>query len=128
MSASKVVLVCGSRTWTDRVTIRAWLTRLPACSVIVHGAAPGADTIAGEEAAALGFTVRSYPARWETEGNAAGPLRNQRMLDSERVTLVLAFTHALVKPARTPTGTGDMVVRAVGAGIRATIVPPGVMP
>lgn len=125
-----IVIVCGSRDWTDRDTIRAWLSRLPAGTTVVHGAARGADTLAGEVARELGFEVREYPARWETEGKAAGPMRNQRMLDAERegLRLVLAFTWALAKPEQRPTGTGDMVVRAVAAGVRVTVVPPGVRP
>jgi hypothetical protein len=120
------ILVCGTRDWTDRATIRAWLARCPKGTVVVHGAARGADEIAGEEAATLGFEVRPYPAAWKTLGNAAGPERNQRMLDIEEPDAVLAFTWALTRTdiADRPTGTGDMVLRALAAGVRVTIVPP----
>lgn len=119
------VLCCGSRDWEDRATIRAWLTRCPKGTIVVHGAAKGADTIAGEEARALGFEVRPYPAAWKTLGDAAGPERNQRMLDIEEPDAVLAFTWALRREDRPErnTGTGDMVLRAVAAGVRVTIVP-----
>lgn len=118
-----IVIVCGSRDWTDRALIREWLAKLPRGSVVVHGAARGADTIAGEEAAALGFEVRAYPADW-SNGRGAGPARNQRMLDAEAPEAVLAFTWALRKVGNRPTGTGDMCIRAVEAGVRVTIVPP----
>lgn len=117
------VLVCGSRVWTNRSIIREWLAKLPPGSIVVHGAAPGADTLAGEEATTLGFEVRRYPADWTKHGNAAGPIRNQQMLDAEAPDVVFAFTNILARPNDRPTGTGDMVVRAVGAGVRCTIIP-----
>lgn len=120
-----VVLCCGSRDFTDRATIRAWLARFPRGTVVIHGAARGADTLAAEEARALGFAVRAYPARWDTEGKAAGPLRNQRMLDSEPdISRCLAFTASIMREARL-SGTGDMLRRCVDAGVVATVVPPG---
>lgn len=117
-----IVIVCGSRDWTDRALIREWLAKLPRGSVVVHGAARGADTIAGEEAAALGFEVRAYPADW-SNGRGAGPARNQRMLDAEAPEAVLAFTRTGAGVPLT-TGTADMVARALLAGVRVTIVPP----
>lgn len=134
------ILVCGSRDWTDRETIRAWLARFPKDTTVIHGAARGADTTAGEEARALGFTVREYPADWAAHDRAAGPIRNQRMLDEEHsgvtraghapIDRCLAFTRALRREERDgrTTGTGDMVIRCVAAGIVATIIPPGKMP
>lgn len=124
----RVVLVCGARDWTQRETIRSWLSKLPPGSVIVHGAARGADTIADEEARALGFEVRPYPADWQKHGKAAGPIRNQRMLDAEAPDVVLAFTFIIEQgendPGTITRGTGDMVYRALKAGIRCTIIPP----
>jgi hypothetical protein len=147
------ILCCGGRDWTNRETIRAWLARFPKGSTVIHGdngqerdgiAWKGADKIAGEEALALGFVVRAYPANWREEGNAAGPLRNQRMLDVEHLVMpdlaslpykfepivrCLAFTWALKREDRTrPTGTSDMIARCVEAGIIVTIVPPGSRP
>lgn len=49
------VLVCGSRHWTDPAPIRAVLAALPADTVVVHGAAPGADTLAATLAKARGL-------------------------------------------------------------------------
>src|SRR5574343_1953810 len=79
------ILVFGSRDWTDERVICAWLSRLPKGTRIVHGAARGADTIAGRAGAALGFDVKAYPGDESLDGPwpAAGIRRNQRMLDSE---------------------------------------------
>lgn len=79
------ILVFGSRDWTDERVFRAWLSRLPKGSRIVHGAARGADLIAGACALNLGFEVKAYPVDEALDGlwPAAGIRRNQRMLDSE---------------------------------------------
>lgn len=91
------ILVCGSRGWTDRKTIRAvlmdYIRDWPLDAdepVVMHGAARGADEIAGEEALDLGFWVEEYPADWESEPRRAGILRNLTMLNQEP-DVVLAF-------------------------------------
>jgi hypothetical protein len=86
----RTVLVCGSRAWKDIHAIRMQLVNLPPTVVILHGAAPGADTIAGFLAQDFGFAVRAFPADWEKHGKRAGILRNLEMLD-EQPDLVLAF-------------------------------------
>lgn len=43
-----LVLVTGSRTWTDRDTVREVFRDLPSDFELVHGGARGLDTIAGE--------------------------------------------------------------------------------
>jgi hypothetical protein len=73
------VIVCGSRQWTDREAIANRLFDLPVDSVIVHGAAPGADRIAGQEAEKLGLLVEEHPADWDYYGKRAGFVRNERM-------------------------------------------------
>lgn len=77
------VLVFGSRKWVDQAVVERELKKLPPETVLVHGAAPGADNIGGFVGKQLGFEVRSYPADWERYGRAAGPIRNQQMLDAE---------------------------------------------
>jgi len=48
--------------------------------LVVHGGARGADTLAGIYADKHGCEVKLFPADWENEGQAAGPLRNKRMV------------------------------------------------
>jgi hypothetical protein len=87
------VLVCGSRDWTDFDAIANRLTAIPGEHeqvAVLHGAAWGADRIAGRAARMLGFQVRAFHADWATHGRRAGILRNLQMLD-ERPDLVLAF-------------------------------------
>ena len=106
------VLVCGDRHWTDRVAIRDRLVRLPEDSIIIHGGASGADTLAGEIAKAIGFTVMVFEAGWRLYGRAAGPIRNQQMID-QKPDLVLAFH----KDITTSRGTADTLNRTRKAEI-----------
>lgn len=134
--APLTVLVCGSRDFpaSARPTIRAWLARLPPGTVIIHGAARGADTIAGAVAAELGFTVRVYAVDPTLDGQwpAAGPRRNARMLAAEpNVSRCFAFTDAIQRgtgAAKRLTGTGDMIARCLAAGVVVTVVPPASQP
>ncbi len=59
--------------------------------IIIHGAANGADTIAGMAAKELGLEVMEFPAEWSKHGKRAGPIRNQQMLDEGRPNGVIAF-------------------------------------
>jgi len=106
----KRVLICGDRNWTDRDLIRAWLCKLQdeGYDTVIHGAARGADTLAGEEANKIGFTVLFFPANWTRYGRAAGMIRNQQMLDEGKPDTVLYFHRNLPESK----GTKDMVERA----------------
>lgn len=77
---------------------------------LAHGACEGADTIAAEWAQARGVVQVPYPALWETEGRAAGPIRNGRMLKSEMPDCVVVFPGGK--------GTRDLVRQARMMGLR----------
>lgn len=78
--------------------------------VVIHGAARGADRLAGEWAKKRGIPDIGKPANWNRDKKAAGPIRNQAMLDEDRPSLVIAFPGG--------NGTTDMVTRSRKAGIR----------
>jgi hypothetical protein len=88
------VIITGSRDWSDpnaaRKLIADRLFDLPVESVIVHGAARGADRFAHQEAQKLGLLVEPHPADWDTYGKSAGFRRNAEMI-SLGADLVLAF-------------------------------------
>ncbi len=84
------VLVTGSRSWKDFTRIKEVIDALPDDAEIIHGAARGADSIAGGIAAARGLKVTAYPANWKRYGKLAGPIRNDQML-ALGPELVLAF-------------------------------------
>ena len=77
------ILVFGSREWANEPLMRQVLSKIPGKVTLVHGAAPGADSMAGRIGKELGFEVRAYPADWTTHGKAAGPIRNRAMLQAE---------------------------------------------
>jgi hypothetical protein len=110
------VIVCGSRRWHDRDRIASRLADLPGHATIVHGAARGADRIAGQEAEKLGLLVEPHPADWDAHGKSAGFVRNREMarLGAE---LCIAFWDGL------STGTGHMMKTAREAEIPVEVVP-----
>jgi len=118
------VLVCGSRDWCNEAVVRKALTLLPVGTVIIHGGARGADTIADTIARALKFEVRVYPADWIGGGKAAGPIRNSRMLREQhpdeqgvRIDKGIAFsTHF-----HTSRGTLDMATKMSKENIPVTV-------
>lgn len=111
------VLVCGSRDWTHESPIRRALSVLDSDSVIIHGAARGADKIADKIAREFGMDVEPYPADW-SKGLSAGPVRNQKMLDEGKPDKVIAF------PLPQSRGTWDMINRARKAGVPVQVVYP----
>jgi UDP-N-acetylmuramoylalanine-D-glutamate ligase len=110
------VLVCGGRDFWDRDAIsRAMMpyrpqpVTEPSEHILIVGGATGADALAEEWADVWGMRKRVFPANWARDGRAAGPIRNQRMIDEGKPDLVIAFPGGR--------GTADMVRRAKAAGI-----------
>lgn len=113
------VLCCGDREWQAWPPIWTALRGLGPLTHVIHGDARGADKMCAHVAAKLGYTVTAYPADWSTLSKAAGPMRNQAMLDTNPdIGLVLAFHDDLARSK----GTADMVRRARAAGIPVNVV------
>ena len=111
------VLVCGGRNYNRRRTVYVSLDGLaPKPTVIIHGDYYGADDLAKGWANLRGVPEAPFPADWQTHGRAAGPIRNQQMIDEGKPDLVVAFPGG--------TGTADMIRRAKAAGIRVIEVGP----
>jgi hypothetical protein len=117
------ILFCGSRDWTDRKAIADVMKLLPKGTVIIEGEAPGADSIAREEALRLGFIVVPFEANWKKFGRAAGPIRNARMLDQGRPDAVVAF-HDDIEASK---GTKNMLKQAREAGLPTFLNPHGAL-
>lgn len=104
------ILVCGGRDYWDRVTFDRVMRLHVASGVgIIHGGARGADSLAAEWALENEHPMRTFAADWAGHGRAAGPMRNQRMLEEGRPILVIAFPGGR--------GTADMVARAKAANV-----------
>jgi hypothetical protein len=102
------ILVCGGRDYDDRTKVFETLDTLKP-SVIIEGGARGADWIAATWGMENRVPRMRFDADWQTHGKAAGPIRNQLMLDQGNPDLVLAFPGGK--------GTADCVRRARAAGI-----------
>jgi hypothetical protein len=118
-------LICGSRDWTDRAAVAVVLEGLRVESidvfeplVVVEGCAGGADSVAHAWEEDQWVAHEHYPADWRRHGKAAGPIRNQQMLDT-KPEVVWAF---VTKPLEESRGTADMVRRARAAGIPTYVV------
>lgn len=73
-------------------------------TLLIEGEAEGADRLARSWALFKGIPYMPFPANWHKNGRAAGPVRNQQMLDEGQPQVLLAFSGR--------TGTLDMVTRA----------------
>jgi hypothetical protein len=111
-------LVIGSSGWTDKAAIRLALLEA-GVTKMAHGGERGADRLAGELSLELRIPCRLYPAHWDRYGNAAGPIRNRKMLDAEHPDLVLAFWDG-----ESP-GTLDWINMAVRSGYDVRLYTPG---
>lgn len=113
------VLVCGGRAYSSGAQLYFVLDKLHAATpftLLCHGGASGADTLAGYWARDRGVPVEVHAADWKRYGRAAGPMRNAEMLKKCEPDLVVAFPGG--------SGTADMLRRATKAGVTIQEVAP----
>ena len=106
------VIVCGGRKYNNATRLYSILGKLHrerGIDLVIQGGATGADTLAARWAVANDVSTTTYAADWGAHGRAAGPKRNQEMLDKEQPDAVVAFPGG--------NGTADMVRRAKAAGV-----------
>lgn len=125
-----VLIVCGSRRWSDRRRLIDTLDRL-CCrpgslgywpAELWHGGAAGADQMAGEFAAADPYRlpVRVWPADWARYGRSAGVRRSAEMVAAAPAgSLVVAFVPGRLAESA---GTAHTVVLARRRGLRVVVV------
>ncbi len=102
------VLVCGGRHYQDYDVVEKVLDdyhKKHNITVIIHGAAIGADTLGERWAKANEIPYCGIPAKWKEHGYAAGPIRNKWMAENMRVQHVIAFsggrgTENMIKQAK----------------------------
>lgn len=119
------VLITGSRGWHDAAPMNAILAGLDVLSegasqdlVVIHGnARSGADLLADTLGRQWGATVVREPADWGQYGKAAGPIRNQKMIDEHKPDVCYAF-----RSSGKSNGTDDCVARARKAGIPTYVI------
>jgi hypothetical protein len=106
------VLVTGGRDFSDRLLVERTLNSIhlnQEITVLIHGAARGADELAGTWAYENHIIESVFPANWSKYGKSAGPIRNKQMLLEGMPDLVVAFPGGR--------GTANMVQQARNAGI-----------
>lgn len=107
------LLITGGRDFDDEHLLKVTLDRLHAESpftCLIHGAAKGADRLAGQWAQANGVEEVACPADWRRHGRGAGPVRNKLMLEEHKPDLLVAFPGGK--------GTASMVGIAEKAGLQ----------
>lgn len=101
------VLVCGGRDYTNVSNIQEILDALKPTE-LAYGDATGADYFALCWANSREVSSSMFVADWKTHGRAAGPIRNQLMLETFKPDLVVGFPGGR--------GTADMLRRSRAAG------------
>jgi len=118
MEKLSTVLVCGSRygdgTPDGRIVargLREWIRLYGSIHHLVTGGRDpqSVDGLAHAFALSAGIMTTAVPALWGRYGDAAGPMRNRRMLELFDVAAVLAFPGGH--------GTADMIALAEAVGI-----------
>ncbi|UUV43238.1 DprA-like DNA processing chain A [Rhodobacter phage RcCWillis] len=106
------IIVCGGRDFSNRAGMNDILDALHkhyGFTLLVHGAARGADRMAGEWADANGVPCEPFAADWQMHGPRAGLIRNKEMLRKFKPEIVIAFPGG--------NGTAHMVKIASEAGV-----------
>lgn len=114
----RVVLVCGGRDFNDWLLMTLTLDEVDSedhpISLLINGAARGADKMSTNWALCNGTDYVEYPADWDKYGRAAGAIRNRQMLVEGKPDLVVAFPGGA--------GTANMIKQARDAGVEVMIV------
>lgn len=119
------VLVCGGRTWGVQLEGKPpgktvgeqqmlfYSLHSRGITEVIHGGAPGADSVAGQWARANRVKETPVKADWQKFGRAAGPIRNAEMLKL-KPDLVIALPGGK--------GTENMIKLSRAAGVKVEIV------
>ncbi len=119
-------LVCGGRDYSNFQHLKATLNKIhqeTPITTLIHGAARGADSLAGRWAKETSVPVQEFPANWNAHdqkcGNRcrsgrycrrAGFRRNEQMLEKGQPDTIIAFPGGR--------GTAGMVDLANSAGVK----------
>lgn len=113
------VAVIGGRDFTNYSLMKLVLDKYHAkygISIIVSGGARGADTLAERWAKENQIDYHVFMAKWNLEGNRAGPRRNLRLVTYSQV--VIAF------PTENSVGTYNAISLAEKLGKKVYVIEP----
>jgi hypothetical protein len=110
------VIIAGGRDFNDFRQLEAvcnhHLSKLKDVE-IVSGMANGADKLGERYAKKHKLPVKRFPAKWKTNGKAAGHIRNKEMADYS--DMLIAFWD------KQSSGTGNMIELAKSKGIEVVV-------
>jgi hypothetical protein len=116
------ILITGDRNYRNIEVIEKELNKFPSDTVLIHGTARGADSLAASVAKKLGMKVLPFEPKWHIYGRGAGPIRNQQMLDEGKPDLIIAF-HDDIKNSL---GTKDMINKGIKARKKVILIENGI--
>ena len=104
-------IIAGARDIKDKLLVRQAIRDSGfEISLVVCGNAAGVDDLGKQHAYENKLPLVIFPANWEGEGKAAGPLRNQRMAEYADACIIICK-----KDSR---GSRDMAFRAAKHGLK----------
>ncbi len=110
------ILITGSREFDDYEFMEKTLEPFEwECTMVIHGAAPGADALASRWAYEHRKDVQPYGAKWRRYRSAAGGRRNSLMLDKHPNAVVIGF------PLPGSKGTWDCIHKAQASQHRVIV-------
>lgn len=108
------IIVAGGRDFGDYFAVQLALERVAGVGdEIVSGGAAGADKLGERYASEQDHPLKVFPANWETNGRAAGPMRNSVM--AEYADTLVAFWDGQSR------GTKDMIRKALNGGLEVHV-------
>lgn len=82
------IIIAGSRWFTDYSEAKKFITssivnfQMGESWILLSGRCKGADQLGERFARENGWPIEEFPADWRKYGRAAGPIRNQKMVDT----------------------------------------------
>lgn len=107
------VIIAGGRYYEDYNTLKAYADRMLSNITdeiqIVSGGASGADALGERYAKEKGYSLKRFPADWNSYGRSAGVKRNRQM--AQYADALIAFWDGVSR------GTKNMIDEATSAGL-----------
>lgn len=121
------IIIAGTRTFLDYSRVERTVPKIIEALIkmypnrivsIITGAANGADKLGSRYAKEHHIPLREFPADWKAHGKAAGPIRNQEMLDfaMKETPALIVFWDGKSR------GTKNMMEIAKKAGVKVAVV------
>lgn len=117
------VIIAGTRDFSDYELLRQKCDAILSAKredsniIVVSGTARGADRLGERYARERGYEIRRFPADWDNDGNAAGPIRNAKM--AANADALIAFWDGKSR------GTRSMIDIAKEKGLAVRVITPG---